>query len=509
MSDGSVHAALRSEHPLVLVEAPAGCGKTFQGADFARDLVKSAALGRPLILTHTHAACSVFAERTSGHRNVIDIKTIDSVIGRIAAAYHKGLGISADTSAWVRTRGKDGHAALAVKVSGLLKRYPMIAASLARRHPVVICDEHQDSSGDQHAVIMALLEQGARVRVFSDPMQRIFGDKEIDGACPPCDWNDLKNAAHAFEALDVPHRWKDGSRALGDWTLAARKTLSEGGVIDLTGHLPGGLTVHFADNKGKKYGDYALDYAARKPIDDFVEGEKSLLVLTSTNKTGRALCAFFNRRIPLWEGHVRDHLDNLVSAVSAAKGDSGKVGSAVVEFMGDIGKGFSPSAFGNDFQREISEGCAKPRKGKPAAIQELARCVLENPDHRGVAAMLRHLEERKAAKDTVFEGIEFDNYREFKEAIRLGGFADAETGLAEIAHHRTYARPKPPAKAISTIHKAKGLECDSAVVMPCDGATFAGKKDDTRCLLYVALSRATKRLMLVLSKDKPSPLFKT
>jgi DNA helicase-2/ATP-dependent DNA helicase PcrA len=125
-----------------------------------------------------------------------------------------------------------------------------------------------------------------------------------------------------------------------------------------------------------------------------------------------------------------------------------------------------------------------------------------------MAAMLRHLEKRKAAKDPVFEDIEFDNYREFKEAIRLGGFADAETGLAEITHHRTYARPKPPAKAISTIHKAKGLECDSAVVMPCDAATFSGKKDDARCLLYVALSRAKKRLMLVLSKEKPSPLFK-
>lgn len=33
-------------------------------------------------------------------------------------------------------------------------------------------------------------------------------------------------------------------------------------------------------------------------------------------------------------------------------------------------------------------------------------------------------------------------------------------------------------------------------------------KDDARCLLYVALSRAKKRVMLVLSRDNPSPLFK-
>ncbi len=507
MSDESVHAALRSEHPLVLVEAPAGCGKTFQGAEFARDLVKSGARGRPLILTHTHAACSVFAERTSGHRNAIDIKTIDSVIARVAAAYHKGLGLPADTSSWVRSRGKNGHAELAVRVSGLLKRHPMIAASLARRHPVVICDEHQDSSGDQHAVVEALLTQGARVRVFFDPMQRIFGDKKVDGACPPCDWAALKDAAQAFEELDTPHRWKSGSATLGDWTLEARKTLRTGGTIDLTGKVPDGLAVHFAENLSKKYGDYSLEKANRKPIDDFVESSKSLLILTSTNRTARALCAFFNRRIPLWEGHVRDNLERLVSRITAAQGDTGKLGSAVVDFMGDIGKGFSASAFGSAFEQEIKDGCAKPRKGKPAAIQELARRVLKEPDHRGIAAMLTHLEERKAAKDPVFSEVEFDNYREFKEAIRLGKFADAESGLVEITHHRTYARPKPPAKVISTIHKAKGLECDSAVVMPCDAVTFSGKNDG-RCLLYVALSRAKKRLMLVLSKENPSPLFK-
>src|SRR5581483_12178783 len=61
VSDDSVHAALRSDAKLVVVEAPAGCGKTHQGADYARD-VAATSNHRPLILTHTHAACSVFAE---------------------------------------------------------------------------------------------------------------------------------------------------------------------------------------------------------------------------------------------------------------------------------------------------------------------------------------------------------------------------------------------------------------------------------------------------------------
>ena len=73
-------------------------------------------------------------------------------------------------------------------------------------------------------------------------------------------------------------------------------------------------------------------------------------------------------------------------------------------------------------------------------------------------------------------------------------------------HRRIYSRPKPPDKAISTIHKAKGLECESVIVIPCDARTFADKLD-ARCLLYVALSRAKTSLMLVVSRNNPSPLL--
>jgi hypothetical protein len=505
VSDESVRAALRSNHPLVLVEAPAGCGKTHQGADYARELVQAGRAGRPLILTHTHAACSVFSERTKGAGAKVEIRTIDSIIARIASAYHAGLGVPADTAAWVRQRGEQGYAELALRVATLLKHHPMITSGLARRHPVVICDEHQDSSGDQHSIVMALLEQGAKVRVFADPMQKIFGDKTLAGSWPPCDWNELKTKAQVSEELDFPHRWKDGCPALGTWTLAARKTLMGGGTIDLRTGLPKGLDVVYAENQARKNLEYGLSSSARKPVDIFEQNATSLLLLTRHNQTARSFRGLFNRRILLWEGHTRSGLEKLVSAVNAASGSSPTLAAAAVAFMGDVGKGFSPSAFGNAFEQEVREGCTKSRKGKPAAIQELARCLVDDPSHRGVARMLRRLSELKAS-DAAFADIEMDHHREFHDAIRLGGFETADLGLAAITHHRTYSHPKPPAKAISTIHKAKGLECESVIVMPCDAKTFPDKHD-ARCLLYVALSRAKKRLMLVVSREDPSPLL--
>jgi DNA helicase-2/ATP-dependent DNA helicase PcrA len=504
MSDESVRTALRSDAPLVIVEAPAGCGKTTQGAEYAREIATGGHAGKLLILTHTHAACSVFSDRTKGIGRGIEIRTIDGIIGRIASAYHVGLGLPADIAAWIRQRN-DGHADLAVRVASLLTRHPMIAAAIVQRHPLVICDEHQDSSGDQHSVVMALLNQGARLRIFADPMQKIFRERTIAGGCAPCDWGQLTAQAQTYEQLDIPHRWSNGCPELGKWTLAARATLKAGGKINLRDGLPPSITVVFAENQSQRVLDYRLSSADRRPIDTFERGQSSLLVLTHFNDTARSLRGFFNRRILLWEGHTRSALEELVNAIIGNPTDRAALAGAIVAFMGRVGKGFSPSAFGDRLIREAREGCGAPCRGRPAIIQELAKFLVMECDHHGVAKMLRRLSDLKET-DSNFSSIELDCHKEFWDAIHLGDFESVDAAMAEITHRRTYTRPKPPEKAISIIHKAKGLECDSVILMPCDSRNFPDKPD-SRCLLYVALSRARSQLMLVVSCNSPSPLF--
>ena len=504
MSDDSVHAALRSDAPLVVVEAPAGCGKTSKGADYAREIAVADATNRLLILTHTHAACSVFADRTRGAGSRVEIRTIDSVIAHIASVYHIGLGLPADVAAWVRQR-QDGYAELALSVAAFLLRYPMIVASLAQRHRVVICDEHQDSSGEQHSIVMALQTHGARLRIFGDPMQKIFRERARVSTCVPCDWEELTRQAHAFEQLDFPHRWTGGCPQLGQWTLAARTALKAGGRVDLRNGLPPSVTVVFAENQSRRNLEYQLSSQERRQIDAFERANNSLLILTRYNDTARSFRGFFNRRIPLWEGHTRDGLEKLVNALSAGEGNSLALAAAIVAFMGDVGKGFSPSAFGNRFEKEVREGCTGNCRGKPALIQELARFLVAEPNHSGVAKMLRRVSQL-VHTDRDFADVKIDCGGEFREAICLGDFATAESGLTEITHRRIYSRPRPPDKTISIIHKAKGLECDSVIIMPCDAKTFPDKQD-ARCLLYVALSRAKQRLMLVVSRNSPSPLL--
>jgi DNA helicase-2/ATP-dependent DNA helicase PcrA len=261
----------------------------------------------------------------------------------------------------------------------------------------------------------------------------------------------------------------------------------------------------FAENQAQKILDYQLSSTDRRPIDAFERGQSSLLILTHFNDTARSLRGFFNRRVLLWEGHTRSSLEQLVNVITANPPDRVALAQAIVAFMGRVGKGFSPSAFGDRLIREAREGCATPCRGKPATIQELANFLVLECDHRGVAKLLRRLSDLKET-DSGFSSIELDCHKEFWDAIHLGNFESVDTGLAEITHRRTYMRPKPPEKAISIIHKAKGLECESVILMPCDARNFPDKPD-ARCLLYVALSRAKSSLMLVVSRRSPSPLF--
>lgn len=130
--------------------------------------------------------------------------------------------------------------------------------------------------------------------------------------------------------------------------------------------------------------------------------------------------------------------------------------------------------------------------------------IIDQPDQKGVTKVLRRLSELRTT-DPAFAAVKIDYYREFWDGVRLGEFDDPDQAFAEIARRRSYTRPPPPDKAISTVHKAKGLECDDVLIMPCDAKHF-GDSPAARCRLYVAMSRAKRSLTFVVSRQDPSPL---
>ena len=58
---------------------------------------------------------------------------------------------------------------------------------------------------------------------------------------------------------------------------------------------------------------------------------------------------------------------------------------------------------------------------------------------------------------------------------------------------------------ILTVHKAKGLEFDTVVVLGIEHETYWGDEDDARATFFVAVSRAKRRLVFTVAdrRDKP------
>jgi DNA helicase-2/ATP-dependent DNA helicase PcrA len=313
-------------------------------------------------------------------------------------------------------------------------------------------------------------------------------------------------SANILDKLETAHRWGNPPNALGQWVLRAREALRSGGRVDLRIDRPAGLHVVFAENRSTRHDLIQIDKGERRPIDGFVKGHKELFVLTRHNDVARGLRAFFNRSLPIWEGHTRVALDNLVTVTKHCTGDPHRVATAMVEFLGAVGRGFTPSDHGKLLLREVQDQCSRARSGKPAHIQRLARVILDAPNHKGVAMAMHQLDEFISKGAPGFENVSIDLRREFWDAGRMAAFDDADIGLTEITRVRTYARRPPPPRVISTIHKAKGLDSEAVLVMPCDEKTFSNTEASRR-LLYVAMSRARQSLMLVLSRSRPSPLF--
>ena len=58
---------------------------------------------------------------------------------------------------------------------------------------------------------------------------------------------------------------------------------------------------------------------------------------------------------------------------------------------------------------------------------------------------------------------------------------------------------------ILTIHKSKGLEFDSVIIMAVEKEIFFGDQDENRCAYFVGVSRAKKRLVLTHANQRERP----
>jgi AAA domain/UvrD-like helicase C-terminal domain len=485
-----VDTLLHSEAPLAVIEAAAGCGKTWTAAKFAREMSARLERQRVLLLSHTHAACGEFHRRCEGSGLQIDIDTCDSFALKVVGPYACALGLPFPLANAIGRKGGVSFESLNTKAVELVRRSPIVARMISAQYPVIILDEHQDASIPQHELAMTLMRVGgSKLRIFGDPMQALHngdGDQFVD-------WDALWTGCGDRLEMTEPRRWPEAPE-LGKWITAARTTLRSGDALRMRNAPP---EVEVRKTEGlagrNKFQDPQLaGNIVRGFLDD---GPGRAVIIAHLGSMVRTLAQSTNWRARMNEGAVLEHLDQLLIAQEAADATPATLALAFMTFASKIGSDF-PKPLQSSLAQRVGDTLNLQQAGsKQEPWLGALTAIYASTDHRGLATAMDHMSRYSSGGYRV-------RLPDHAAALRALSRTDDPRGhLHSLSRlRRKRAQPK---FSTSTVHKAKGLEFRRVLVCPADQQQYPSSKYGAR-LLYVAMSRATHRLTIV--TDAVSPL---
>lgn len=475
----SIEDSLLSAAPFVLVEAPAGCGKTHVACDYARTIAPGLPEGRRvLVLAHTNAAVEEFISRTRDFKRQISVSTFDSLSLGLIRPYARALGLPYPIrvgEGGVRVSPE----VLSAKAAELLERCPSIASMLAQLFPTIILDEHQDASREQHTIAVTLRQAGALVRAFGDPMQRIF----LNEAEFP--WDDIKRDADLIDGLSHPHRWKD-NLALGAWILQCRQRLLVGKPVDLAG-APTSVRRHTVRGNDIGYGaGQANDYAY--PIRQLPAGTSALLTARKTHMVTLRRASGNGARF--YEGSRLDHVYAIFDRFETNLGAPRPMALALIDLLQETSTGLTAAYRRRIEQSLVDDHLDFGRQHVVRPILHALRILYASPTFEGVGKACRTLLEHPPE----FVNVERPAALRILSALVRTSTDPYEHLQEAITSYKAVARR--PDFAVSTVHRAKGFQFDHVLISNVSDTHFPDNNYG-RCLLYVAISRCSRSLTLL------------
>ncbi len=119
-----------------------------------------------------------------------------------------------------------------------------------------------------------------------------------------------------------------------------------------------------------------------------------------------------------------------------------------------------------------------------------------------VKAFLKHID-----SDTIVAlSPDYESHKRLQEVFRdtkarIEELLKIESNLPQALGRFT----DDQAVRILTIHKSKGLEFDSVIIMAVENEIFFGNQDENRCAFFVGVSRAKRRLILTHADERQRP----
>jgi hypothetical protein len=457
-------ATIQAKAPCA-VELPAGCGKTHLVAALAASCGTHEE--RTLLLTHTNAGVDALRRRVRAFSasRYARIRTIDGWAFDLISHFPQlsRLQPTAEPD-WER--------------SG---EYEMAATRAARSEPVqrmlrvsydlVVVDEYQDCTVEQHALVLAIAE-AVRVVILGDPLQALFGFG--DNVLPSWEREVLSH----FQQVDVetkPWRWAQSNPPLGKWLMDIRPTLKSGGAIDL-GAAP--VTWRCSDPVSAK----------REACYERV-GNSGVVALGCFRPDIAAVACQLNGTYTVMEELEAKVLLQLADVIDNA--DPSSVAEAAAQFAVDCAAG-AATVLTAERRRRLGQGKSSgSQQQQSRQVLEAFTYLLTDPSPAQVRRALLAAQALPALRLYCREA--------WYDALQCLELASLESGLtmrAAVIRVRNYSRVvgrRPDNRVLSRPLLVKGLEYDHAILLDADRYDVAE--------LYVALSRG-RHTVTVLSRSK-------
>jgi len=462
--------------PKSLLIAPAGCGKTYTIVECLKYTE-----GTQLVLTHTHAGVAALKEKIkkSGiNNNKYHIETIDSFAQKYVNAFYCKNDIPEQENS------KKYFPFIIQKATSLVKIKP-IKDIIKLTYTGLFVDEYQDCIINQHQFIMALANI-LPIHVLGDPLQGIFdfsGEKLVD-------WQtDLNDFADAHFELTEPWRWRNTNPKLGDGLKEIRSKLENEINIDLSQYASGIEILRIEEND-----IYLWDKNYNKRIRALLDSERSLLLIypVSENINARKnLVKTFKNRFHLVEAMDGKDFYNFSKIIDDSVSTSiyNKIHEIIYNIFNksELNKWFNDNDLKNKRQ-ETDKILIAPIKDNLDKLNQKVSFILVSQTLRQIknipyikcyrkelfADLCKALEQAEYQKISVYEAMK--NIRNVKR--RMGR--------------------KIVGKCIGTTLLTKGLEFDTVAIL--NTHKFKCPKN-----LYVALTRASKRLIIFTTNKILSP----
>lgn len=366
----------------------------------------------------------------------------------------------------------------------------------------VFLDEFQDCTNMQYRLIKACFHNtGIYLTAVGDTKQRIMGwAGALEGIFSTYaeDFNALPlNLYQNFRSKPRLRRMQNAMVRVMDPAAAV-----DDGVIQGD---DGEIEVWRFDDDDVEAEELASAIGEWIEDDNLNPSEIAILVRNQQGLYCKKLCAALaDREIPYRE---EDSIQNLAAEPIAC---------LIVDFLLIVTSSCQPEPYrrlldlmvfsrGLDEEREY-EARTRWDRFVAATRQEIDENNLDLSDQGAITRLVASLLDAVGRDVVVAMSSEYGHGQRLNELIeqtleRLNGLlvsgADMASALASFSGDR--------AVRIMSIHKSKGLEFDTVVVLGVEREAFFGNQDEQRSTYFVAISRAKCRLILTLSEERQRP----